>query len=352
MDYRWLRFGSRLVLLVCLLAFLAPSVVMAQDTIHVVQPGENLYRISLRYNVTVAAIAQANNIANTTRIYAGQRLVIPDLSRAVETSLFAGDPTYHVVQRGETLANIANRYGLTVQQLVQINNISNPNRIQAGETLTVFAPPPGADPYAAVQQQSASNPAPPLGASMYTVQAGETLADIAIRHGITWPTIVQANSISDPNSIYPGQMLIIPQASTVTDLGIISPTQLHNAPQPTVTSGKQIIVSLSNQRIYAYENGQLVRTTLASTGLPATPTVLGNFTVQRKYESQTMSGPGYYLPNVQWVSYFYAGYAIHGTYWHNNFGQPMSRGCVNLTNEEARWYYDFAPIGTPVTVIA
>ena len=63
-----------------------------------------------------------------------------------------------------------------------------------------------------------------------------------------------------------------------------------------------------------------------------------------------MSGPGYYLPNVEWVMYFYQGYGLHGTYWHSNFGQPMSHGCVNLTNDDARWFYEFASLGTPVHV--
>ena len=63
-----------------------------------------------------------------------------------------------------------------------------------------------------------------------------------------------------------------------------------------------------------------------------------------------MTGPGYNLPNVEWVQYFFQGYAIHGTYWHNNFGSPMSHGCVNLTNAEAEWFWSFATIGTPVHV--
>ena len=89
---------------------------------------------------------------------------------------------------------------------------------------------------------------------------------------------------------------------------------------------------------------------LVSTGLPATPTVVGDFTVQRKYDAQTMVGPGYYLPDVPWVMYFFEGYAIHGTYWHNNFGHPMSHGCVNLPTDESLWFYNFAPLGTPVHV--
>ncbi len=344
---------SALLSLIVMFAALPAS---AQDTTHIVQPGENLYRISLSYNVTISALAQANNISNTAQIYVGQQLIIPDLTQAVESNLFAPEPTYHVIQPGETLQTIANQYGLTVQQLAQINNIANPNLINRGQTLTVFAAPPITETLNTENplQNVAPEIAAPsmLDATMYTVQPGETLADIAVRFGISWPAIVQANSIDNPNNVIPGQMLIIPSPASIADLGIINPSQIFDAPEATVTFGKQIIVSISKSRIYAYENGEMIRTTLVSTGLPATPTVLGNFTVERKYASQIMSGPDYYLPNVEWISYFYSGYAIHGTYWHNNFGQPMSHGCVNLTNEEAKWFYDFAPVGTPVTVIA
>ena len=89
---------------------------------------------------------------------------------------------------------------------------------------------------------------------------------------------------------------------------------------------------------------------VVSTGLPATPTVQGDYNVYVKYAAQTMSGPGYYLPDVPWVMYFYSGYGIHGTYWHNNFGQPMSHGCVNLPTPEAEWFYNWAEVGTPVHV--
>ena len=114
--------------------------------------------------------------------------------------------------------------------------------------------------------------------------------------------------------------------------------------------GKEIIVDLSDSRTYAYEDGKLIRNVLSSTGLPGTPTVQGTFTVQRKYVAQTMTGPGYYLPDVPYIMYFYAGYALHGTYWHNNFGQRMSHGCVNLPTPEAEWFYNWTEIGTPVHV--
>ena len=90
---------------------------------------------------------------------------------------------------------------------------------------------------------------------------------------------------------------------------------------------------------------------VVSTGLAATPTVRGDFAIYRHVRSQLMRGSDYYLPDVQWVMYYYLDYAIHGAYWHNNFGQPTSHGCVNMREEEAQWLYDWAPDGTSVRVI-
>jgi lipoprotein-anchoring transpeptidase ErfK/SrfK len=61
-----------------------------------------------------------------------------------------------------------------------------------------------------------------------------------------------------------------------------------------------------------------------------------------------MIGPGYYLPEVPYTMYFYAGYALHGTYWHDSFGQPMSHGCVNLETGNAQKLFEWAgPVVPP-----
>jgi lipoprotein-anchoring transpeptidase ErfK/SrfK len=109
-------------------------------------------------------------------------------------------------------------------------------------------------------------------------------------------------------------------------------------------------INLSTQRMYAYDGDKLLKTFLVSTGLPGTPTVTGRFRIYVKYAATLMVGPGYYLPNVPWTMYFYSGYGIHGTYWHNNFGHPMSHGCVNMRTDEAEWAYNFASVGTLVNI--
>jgi lipoprotein-anchoring transpeptidase ErfK/SrfK len=111
-----------------------------------------------------------------------------------------------------------------------------------------------------------------------------------------------------------------------------------------------IDVNLSEQRVYAYEGNVVVNSFLVSTGVAETPTVTGEYQIYVKVRIQDMSGPGYYLPDVPWVMYFYDEYGFHGTYWHNNFGTPMSRGCVNMRIDDAAWLYEWASVGTRVNV--
>lgn len=135
--------------------------------------------------------------------------------------------------------------------------------------------------------------------------------------------------------------------STPTATPSPSPTMV---PEDRSRSGKWIEVDLSQQRLYAHEGQNRVLTAVVSTGTRYHPTVTGRFRIYAKYRSTPMSGPGYYLPGVPWTMYFYGGYAIHGTYWHNNFGHPMSHGCINMKTAEARWLFNWAPVGTLVVV--
>lgn len=114
------------------------------------------------------------------------------------------------------------------------------------------------------------------------------------------------------------------------------------AHQPASPDEKWIEVDVTEQRVTAWEGNVPVMSFLSSTGLPNTPTVLGEFNVNWKLESTLMSGPGYYLPGVPYTMYFYGGYALHGTYWHDNFGQPMSHGCVNLSTDNAKELFEWA----------
>lgn len=152
---------------------------------------------------------------------------------------------------------------------------------------------------------------------------------------------------------------------TPTDTPTATPTATPpptNTPKPPKASNtvyvpdgigqneRWIDVDLSQQRTYAYQGDQLINSFLVSTGTWLHPTVTGKFRIYVKYRYADMSGPGYYLPNVPYVMYFYRGYGLHGTYWHSNFGTPMSHGCINLTTEAAGWLFNWASVGTVVNV--
>lgn len=109
-------------------------------------------------------------------------------------------------------------------------------------------------------------------------------------------------------------------------------------------------VDLSLQHVYVYQGDQELNNFLVSTGTRYHPTVTGTFKVYVKYRAADMSGPGYYLPRVPYVMYFYKDYGLHGTYWHHNFGTPMSHGCINLRTNDAGWLFSLASVGTVVNI--
>lgn len=113
---------------------------------------------------------------------------------------------------------------------------------------------------------------------------------------------------------------------------------------------KWIDIDLTRQMLYAYEGDTVVASFLVSTGLPDTPTITGSYNVYVKYYAADMRGPGYYLPDVPYTMYYYRGYGIHGTYWHSNFGTPMSHGCVNMETSEAGWLFEWSYVGIPVII--
>lgn len=113
---------------------------------------------------------------------------------------------------------------------------------------------------------------------------------------------------------------------------------------------KFIGVDLIRQILYRYQNGKLLDSFLISSGKAGTPTPIGEFSVFNKRPSVHMIGPGYDLPGVPWVTSFLGPYTIHGTYWHSNFGHPMSHGCVNMRTPDAKTVYDWSEIGTKVII--
>ena len=116
------------------------------------------------------------------------------------------------------------------------------------------------------------------------------------------------------------------------------------------SSERWIQIDLTRQRLIAWEGNNPVYAVVVSTGKPSTPTRKGVFKVYTKYASTRMTGPDYDVPDVPYTMYYDGGMAIHGAYWHNLFGTPVSHGCTNVAVNHAKWLFEWASVGTPVIV--
>ena len=162
-------------------------------------------------------------------------------------------------------------------------------------------------------------------------------------------------SATDAPTQEPTVILAATETPGVVAMEIIedTPTSEYKPPKPEEVVGngtRWIDVDLTNQMVYAYEGDVIVNSFIVSTGTWLTPTVTGKHKIYVKVRVQDMRGPGYHLKDVPYVMFFSGDYGLHGTYWHNNFGTPMSRGCVNLTIDDAAWLFNWASVGTIVNV--
>lgn len=219
--------------LLAVVLFLASAPILAQEssdtqfTVHVVQRGENLFRIALKYNRFAEEIAEANGITDNDSIAVGQRLIIP---------LPAGAPQEritHVVSTGETLANIATEYDTTISALMALNSLSSADLIYVGQELTIAdgepvasAEKPGssqtststigeATPVSTVLpgagiRHSFSRTGNPSEVYIHIVQSGETLSEIGLRYNQTIDALAHANNLADPGLLSVGQRLVVP----------------------------------------------------------------------------------------------------------------------------------------------
>mgnify|MGYP005848356393 CR=1 FL=1 len=152
------------------------------------------------------------------------------------------------------------------------------------------------------------------------------------------PTVAPLPSLEPTAMPTPTALPLQPTATAAAQLATAKGAEANAG---TARAGKWIEVILSKQIAIAWNGSTPVRRMVVSTGIARYPTVTGTFRIYLKRRAQRMVGPGYDLPNVPHVMYFYRGYALHGTYWHKNFGRPMSHGCVNLNLNDAAWLFSW-----------
>lgn len=198
-----------------------------RPTTHIVQAGENLYRIGLQYGISYVALAEYNGISNADAVEVGQELQIPpaeteaegapaeaeatatptaaaaapeeatpESAAAATATLVAETPTAertHTVQPGENLYRISQQVGVNWALIAEANGLISPNQIVVGQVLKIPTDAPG-----------------PASHFTHQVHAGESLFRIALQYGVPLSALAEANGLQVSAVIYPGQILVIP----------------------------------------------------------------------------------------------------------------------------------------------
>jgi lipoprotein-anchoring transpeptidase ErfK/SrfK len=345
---------------------------------YVVVRGDTLGKIARRCGTTLTALLEANpDIANPDRVLVGQRITLE--AEAID------HPVLYVISKpGDSGSEIAVQVqGFPARRAVQIFLAPEPksgepeyklvNTIRTDEAgraeiITGLPEPSGEGAWivgAALRNRSTDEEMLTKSLQISTdtqlvhvVQRGERLSRIASRYDTNVTSIMKKNTdILNPHRIFVGQEILIPGPDEQYPDEPFMPVAAN--PRLDITSivgnhvkedERWIDVDVSSQTVHAYEGKELVRSFLVSTGKARTPTIPGQFRIYIKLTKTDMRGPGYHLRDVPYTMYYHKGYGLHGTFWHNNFGTPMSNGCVNLRTEDAQWLFNFASVGTFVNV--
>jgi LysM repeat protein len=217
------------------LALLLPLPSLAGEV--VVKPGETLSEIAERYGTSVERLMQLNGLRSAKDLWAGSRIQVPGAGGGSNArgggGASSGSGNY-TVKPGETLSEIAERHGTSVDRLMQLNNLGSAKDLWAGSRIQV----PGASP---ARPASAAAPLN-RNARDHKVQPGETLSEIADRYGISMDRLISLNGLKEPNDLQAGSTLRLkapttpaarPRPSTVATKPPVKPT-----PKPVSTASK------------------------------------------------------------------------------------------------------------------
>ncbi len=318
------------------------------QTTYAVQAGDTLTQIALRYGVSQQALMDANNITNPSLIVVGQRLVIPgDATEPAAQEAPASEPAQPTVHVVSPGETLSGSPPNTACQPVALAYANNiANPSMIRSGQRLTIPESTATAPAAQAAAPAAAPVTAQANAEYVVGTGDTLAGIAQEYGTTVAAIAAANGITNPSQIFQGQRLSIPSVAAPT---------ARPAPQGNLS----MTVSINQQRCKVYQGDEVLYNWPCSTGRAGSGTKTGTFYVQSKIREAWGSRWGFYMP--YWLGIYWAGGSENGIHglpyapggypiWANSVGTPVTFGCVLLGANESATLWEMAYIGMPVTI--
>lgn len=326
-----------------------PQPIASLNQIYTVGSGDSLQLIALRMGVDLEALRKLNHLTpqNMNWLSVGTTLTLPATGDQLHFVKHEEQQQY-VVQPGDSLGRIAEKFDRSLTEMLLANRISNPNAIYPGQSLTVpdKKPENTTDATDKVQVGPLRN-----GFYYYTVQKGDTMSSLAEQFDSTKLAILDYNNLPDESTVYLGMELRIPFGPP------LPPVRLPPAPN----SGTRFLVSLSRQQCWVFQGNRILHIWSCSTGYGEWKTRTGTFAVQSKFEMA--KSQAYQLDMPFWLGIYNVGTyenGIHGLpirwdtgkkIWTHLIGKPATFGCAMLDDDNAAKLYKLAYVGMQVFIV-
>lgn len=274
---------------------------------YIIQSGDTLDKIAQKFDTTVGNILRLNDNLDPYNIIPGQRIcVISSTFQPVSCPI--GSLPYNI-KEGDTLGSIAINFDTTIDSILSLNPDIDPRNLQTGQRICISQP--RTDYPSCVTE------------NYYVIRNGDTLSAIASVFNVTVSNIINLNPTINPNNLKVGQIICIPVA-----------------PSPI-----EIDINIRAKTLTVYRNGTISREYLVATGKPSTPTPTGTFTIVNK---EIDPGGPY---GTRWLGLSIKGYGIHGTNDPSSIGTAASNGCIRMYNEDIESLFNITPVGTTVRIL-
>lgn len=277
------------------------------STSYIVQSGDTLYKIAVRFGTTTSEILAANTDIIPEQLQVGQVICVP-IQPQVEASPCPIGTSPYEIKRGDTLAAIATRFNTNVESILVANPGIIPERLNIGQVICI-------------PQEKTVQPACPM-LNTYVVKKGDTLFAISRQFNLPLQSILNANPGIVPEALQVGQVICL----------------------PVLNSKLSIIVSIAEKRLFLYSNSTLLKVYPVATGKPETPTPTGVFTIVNKQVNP--GGPF----GTRWMGLSEPHYGIHGNNNPASIGTAASNGCVRMYNNDVEDLFDMVNVGTVVRI--